>query len=84
MKILRPSFHLTLILRNILLNQLRKEVSVKQDNHDSAPQRQLLPARSTGQWALALFALTIPLVSIIILIVWAFRKKRNPAENAES
>lgn len=73
-------FHLTLILSNILLSQLTKEVSLKQDKQDRIHDRQLVPQMSTGKRIIALFAMTIPLVSIIILIIWTLKLRSDPSD----
>lgn len=53
---------------------------MKRDKHDSADDSQLAREMSTGQWALALFAIAIPLLSIIILIIWAIQLRADPSE----
>lgn len=53
---------------------------MKQDKQDRVHERQLVPQMSTGQWIVALFAMTVPLLSIIILIVWAFKLRSDPSD----
>lgn len=71
------TFHLTFILRNILLNNYQKEKPLKQDNRDHLYNPLLAPGMNAGKWALTLYAMVIPLLGITILIVWAIRFRRN-------
>lgn len=57
---------------------------MKQDNYDHAHDRQQAPGMSTGHWIIALFAMVIPLVSIIILIIWGFQIKPKSSGNSET